>query len=315
LPDDVEAGRLLPRMNLSLRSLVAGVAALLLTGALQAADKQVVLIAGRPSHPPGMHEFRAGMLLFQKCLAEVPGLQVRVYSNGWPTKVEGEKKVDDNAALDGADAVIIYADGGGGHPAIQPGRMAVFDRLAKAGVGLGFAHYGVEVPAGDPGQAMHRWAGGYYEHQFSVNPMWKPSFDSFPQHPVTRGVKPFATHDEWYFNLRWVPAGKGVTPILVATPDDKVRKGPYVYPPGPYPHIVEASGRAETMMWVYDREGGGRGFGFTGGHTHKHWSDPNQRKVLLNAVVWLAGLEVPAQGIESKPSPEDLVAGQDAKGR
>src|SRR5688572_2627794 len=75
-----------------------------------AADKQIVLIAGKPSHPPGMHEFRAGCLLLQQCLASVPGVSVRVYSNGWP---HVEK------ALDGADAVVIYADGGGGHPAIQ----------------------------------------------------------------------------------------------------------------------------------------------------------------------------------------------------
>ena len=30
---------------------------------LRGADKRIVLIAGRPSHPPGMHEFRAGCLL------------------------------------------------------------------------------------------------------------------------------------------------------------------------------------------------------------------------------------------------------------
>ena len=40
---------------------------------LRAADKRIVLIAGRPSHPPGMHEFRAGCLLFQKALTGFPG--------------------------------------------------------------------------------------------------------------------------------------------------------------------------------------------------------------------------------------------------
>ena len=67
-----------------------------------AADKKIVLIAGKPSHPPGMHEFRAGMLLFQKCLSGMPGLSVTVYSNGWPEAA---------SALEGADAVVIYADG------------------------------------------------------------------------------------------------------------------------------------------------------------------------------------------------------------
>ncbi len=49
------------------------------------AARQIVLIAGRPSHPPGMHEFRAGVLLFQKALAATPGVTVQVHFNGWPT--------------------------------------------------------------------------------------------------------------------------------------------------------------------------------------------------------------------------------------
>jgi len=292
---------------------LGAVASMALALGVQGADKKVLLVAGRPSHPPGMHEFRAGMLLFEKCLAEVPGIQVQVASNGWPTRVVGDLVVDDPAPFGGVDAVVIYADGGGGHPAIQGQRSKWFDALAKKGVGLGFVHFGVEVPKGDPGEAMHRWVGGYYEHLFSVNPMWKPEFAELPEHPVTRGVKPFATHDEWYFNMRWVPGEKGVTPILVATPSDKVRGGPYVYPPGPYEHIQAAKGRRETMMWVHERENGGRGFGFTGGHTHKNWSDPNQRRVLLNAVLWIARMEVPSGGVDSNPSAGDLTANQDKK--
>src|SRR5688572_10019304 len=151
-----------------------------------AADKRLVLIAGRPSHPPGMHEFRAGCLLFQKALSSVPGLTVQVYDMGWPSRMVDGKRVDDRAALDDADAVLIYADGGKGHPAIQGERLKVMEALAARGVGLGFAHYGVEVPVGVPGDAMHRWIGGFYEDRFSVNPMWKPAFDRLPDHAVSR---------------------------------------------------------------------------------------------------------------------------------
>lgn len=283
-----------------------------------AADKRIVLLAGRPSHPPGMHEFRAGCLLFQQALAAVPGVSVQVFSNGWPTKVEGDKTVDDHARLENADAVLIYADGGGGHPAIQTDRLKFIDTLAAKGVGLGFAHYGVEVPKGEPGEAMHRWVGGYYEHQFSVNPMWKPSFGPIPDHEVTRGVKAFATHDEWYFNMRWVPDEKAkarLTPILVAKPSDDVRKGPYVYPPGPYKHIIAESGRVETMMWLFDRANGGRSFGFTGGHTHANWGDPNQRRVLLNALLWIAKVEVPPAGVTDSLGEAELARNLDPKKR
>ena len=292
------------------------VAAVVASFPARGADKRIVLIAGKPSHPPGMHEFRAGCLLFQKALASIPGITVQVYDMGWPSQVVNGERVEDSSALEKADAILIYADGGKGHPAIQGDHMKVLASLAARGVGLGFAHYGVEVPTGAPGDAMYNWIGGFYEHQFSVNPMWKPAFDKLPTHPVTRGVKPFATYDEWYFNMRWTPDAAlkaRITPILVATPSDDVRRGPYVSPKGPYPHIVADSGKAETMMWVTERADGGRGFGFNGGHTHSTWGDANQRKVLLNALLWIAKVDVPARGVEDRITEADLAANLDDK--
>jgi trehalose utilization protein len=254
----------------------------------------------------------------QKALSGFPGVTVQVYDMGWPSKEVNGARVDDSAALDGADAVLIFSDGGKGHPALQADHVAVIDALAAKGVGLGFAHYAVEVPAGAPGAAMQRWNAGYYETNFSVNPMWKPAFDKFPVHPITRGVGPFATHDEWYFNMRWTEdaaAKAKMTPLLVAKPGDDVRKGPYVSPRGPYDHIVAASGREETMMWAYERPDGGRSFGFTGGHTHTNWGDPNQRKIMLNALLWMAKVDVPAGGVTDRITDADLALNLDDKTR
>jgi len=283
-----------------------GLVLLLATAALSlsAAEKKILLIAGKPSHGPGDHEFRAGCLLLKKCLDGAPGIKAELHTNGWPSS---------DAAFEGADAVLFYADGGGDHPAIQGERIKFIDALVKKGVGIGCAHYGVEVPKGEPGDALHRWIGGYYENQYSVNPMWKPEFKAFPTHPITRGVKPFALIDEWYFNMRWRPDMKGLTHILVAKPADKVRDGPYVYPAGPYKHIQETKGREETMMWAYERPDGGRGFGFTGGHKHVNWANDNFRKVVLNALLWIAKAEVPANGVESKIAPEELPQNLDPK--
>jgi type 1 glutamine amidotransferase len=304
------------RSRRSLWAVVLIAAGLFATLPVRGQAKRIVLIAGRPSHPPGMHEFRAGSLLLQKALAGVPGIKVDVYDMGWPAKMVDGARVDDSSLLDTADAVLIYADGGKGHPAIQGERMKVIDALAARGAGLGFGHYGVEVPAGVPGDAFQRWLGGYYETLWSVNPMWKPDFQKFPTHPITRGVGPFATHDEWYFNMRWTldAALKGrITPILVATPSDEVRKGPYVSPKGPYEHIIAASGRDETMMWAVERPDGGRSFGFTGGHTHANWGDANQRKVMLNALLWMAKVEVPQGGVKDSITAEDLTQNLDPK--
>ena len=272
-----------------------------------AADKKILLIAGRPSHGPGDHEFRAGSLLLQKCLNNLNGIKAEMHDFGWPK---------DDSAFDGADAVLIYADGGGGHPAIQKNRAKLIDGLAKRGVGIGCAHYGVEVPRGDPGKYMQDWIGGYYEHAFSVNPMWAPDFKKFPNHPITRGVKPFKVVDEWYFNMRFRKDGVGkITPLLVAIPSDKVRNGPYVWPKGPYKHVQADKGRPETMMWAYERKDGGRGFGFTGGHKHVNWGNDNYRKAVLNGLLWIAKAKVPKNGIKSSVSAEELKQNLDPKGK
>jgi type 1 glutamine amidotransferase len=277
------------------------------SGFVHAADsKNIILIAGRPSHGPGDHEFNAGSLLLSKCLNALPGIHAEVHNMGWPK---------DESVFDKADAVLIYADGGSRHPAIQAERLALIDGLVEKGVGIGCAHYGVEVPKGDPGEALHRWIGGYYEHLYSCNPMWTPEFLTFPDHPVANGVQPFKALDEWYFNMRWTEGMKGVTPILVAKPSDDVRDGPYIYPKGPYPHIAGAKGRDETMMWVLERENGGRGFGFTGGHKHANWGDENYRKVVLNGLLWIAKAEVPEGGAPSTVTEDELKQNLDPKKR
>ena len=278
--------------------------------------KTLVIVAGKPSHPPRMHEFNAGSQLLAKCLQGIPGLNVSVVHNGWP---------QDEQVFDKAAAIVFYMDGGARHEVVLENgrRKALVDKWTSQGVGIGCMHYGVEVVADQAGAEFKRWIGGHYENMFSCNPIWEPSFAAFPEHPITRGVSPFQIKDEWYFNMRFIgdlegnkPAsveGSKFVPILVAAPSDEVRNGPYVYPKGPYPHIQAARGRAEAMMWAVERPDGGRGFGFTGGHFHDNWGNDQFRKVVLNAMVWLAKAEVPAAGIVSKITPAQLDENLDPK--
>jgi hypothetical protein len=294
-------------LDLTRRAFLGVAAAATLGFAARAETKRkLVLLAGSPSHGPGEHEFHAGTMLLQKCLKGVDGLDVSVHANGWPKN---------DGVLDDADAILMYCDGGGGHPAVQGKRLEKLGGLMKKGVGLMCAHYGVEVEKDRGGPQFQDWIGGYYEHMYSCNPMWEPDFKEFPDHPVCRGVKPFQVRDEWYFNMRFRPEAKGVTPLLSAKPSDKVRGGPYVYPAGPYDHIVKASGRSEAMMWAVERDDGGRGVGFTGGHFHRNWGDANFRKVVLNALVWISKVEVPKEGVASTVSADDLKANLDPKGK
>lgn len=280
------------------------------------AETKIVLVAGKPSHPPRMHEFNAGVQLMAKCMKDVPDVTVEFVLNGWPK---------DESVFDDAAAVIFFMDGGGRHEIVQEKgrRLKVIDEWAKRGVGLGFMHFGVEVVADQAGEEMKRWIGGHYDHMHSCNPIWEPHFASFVKHPVTEGVKPFQIKDEWYFNMRFVGDADGsrpqslgdikFVPILVAVPSDDVRDGPYVYPKGPYPHIQASAGRAEAMMWAVERPDGGRGFGFTGGHFHDNWGNDNFRKVVLNGLLWLAKVDVPDGGVVSTVSKADLDENLDPK--
>jgi len=68
----------------------------------------------------------------------------------------------------------------------------------------------------------------------------------------------------------------------------------------------------EHVAWAYERPDGGRGFGFTGGHWHWSWAHNDFRKLVLNALVWITGAEVPPGGVQSKrPSVEELETNQD----
>jgi hypothetical protein len=295
-------------MSLSRREFLAASTALGFSSQLTAADyakpKRLVMIAGTVSHGPGDHEFNAGVRLLAKCLENTKDLKVEVLLNGYPK---------DDSTLDSADGILCYADGGGGHPLIRENRLERIGKLMKKGVGLMCAHYGVEVPKDIGAKEFRDWIGGCYEHEFSCNPMWSPEFKTFPAHAIANGVKPFSIRDEWYFNMRFREGLKGITPVLTAVPSDKIREGPYVYPKGPYKHIQEAKGRTETMMWAVEREDGGRGVGFTGGHTHKNWKDDNFRKVVLNALLWICKVEVPKEGVASTVSDEEIAANLDPK--
>lgn len=270
---------------------------------LLAGMKKVVLVAGRASHGKGEHEFQAGVRLLKKCLDQFPGVIAAQYFNGWPA---------DPSAFDNADAVFFYMDGGDGHPVIQGDHLIQINKLAKQGVGIGCAHYAVEVPKDRGGPEFLDWIGGYFETFWSVNPHWTAKFDQLPEHPVARGVKPFECNDEWYYHMRFRPEMDHVTPILTAIPPASTLERP----DGPHsgnPDVRAEAGKPQHLAWAVEREDGGRGFGFTGGHFHRNWGDDNFRKLVLNALVWIAKAEVPENGVTCRISTDELQANLDQK--
>jgi type 1 glutamine amidotransferase len=269
--------------------------------------KKVVMVAGKPSHGPGEHEFNAGTLLLKKCLDEnAPQVLAVAYLSGWPA---------DRTAFDNADAIMLYMDGGGQHPVATRQRLAEIDELTKRGVGILCAHYAVEVEKDKGGPEFERWIGGYFETFWSVNPTWimtKPILAK--DHPITRGVKPFDIKDEWYYHMRFRPNMEGVTAILSAVPPDSTRQGKDdAHGGNPAVRADVGKNVPEILCWAAERPDGGRGYGFTGGHYHRNWGNDDYRKLMLNAILWTAKAEMPADGVNSTVTEEDLKANLDKK--
>ena len=290
-----------------MRKLLSALSVILVALNALAAEKKIILVAGPPSHGPGEHEHRAGCLLLKTCLDKVPGITSIVYSNGWP---------DDPRGFDGASSIVLYMDGGGGHPALQGDRLQLLDALMKQGVGLACIHYATEPTIQKGQKEFLDWIGGAFEVNWSVNPHWEADFKELPPHPITRGVKPFKINDEWYFHLRFRDEMKDVTPILSAIPPASTmsrRDGPHEGNAA----VREAVQRGEPqhVAWACERAGGGRGFGFTGAHFHKNWGDNNFRKLVLNAILWTAKEQVPAEGVSSEVTQAALKENLDPKGQ
>lgn len=290
-----------------LRTLAVGLGCLIALPLMAAnPQKTIVLLAGKPSHGPGQHEHNAGIQLFAKKLKEAKvEADIKVYLNGeWPAQ----------EVLDKANSLVIYADGGGGHPALQENRLEQIGKMMDRGSGFVCIHYGVEPTLEKGNREFIEWLGGCFETHWSVNPHWDANFEKLPNHPVARGVKPFGSNDEWYFHMRFRKGMKGVTPVLQDVPPDSTmeRKD------GPHqgnPHVRAAVAKKEPQIvsWAAENENGSRGFGFTGGHFHKGWGIDSQRTLILNAIVWSAGLEVPEQGIESTVTEAELLENLDLK--
>ncbi len=213
------------------------------TPCLSASDKlnvkrKVLFLAGKPSHGYGAHDHLAGSMLLSKSLNEsnLP-LESQVYHYDWPRNAK---------VFEGIDCVVMYGDGGPGH--MVNAHLAEMDAMAKKGVGVVCLHYAVEVPKGPAAEKLLDWIGGYFETNWSVNPYWTARFSSLPDHPITRGVKPFEISDEWYYHMRFRDGMRGVTPILTALPPPETLSRPND-PHAGNPAVRAAIGAEKFSIW------------------------------------------------------------------
>ncbi|MBC8351680.1 MAG: ThuA domain-containing protein [Planctomycetes bacterium] len=252
---------------------------------------KIVFISGTPSHGRLSHEHRAGNMILAKALND-SGLDVNavlVPHYGYP---------EDTTILEGAATIVIFCTGHRGH--VLNKHLDEFDGLMKEGTGVVMIHWATEAEKGKPGEKFIEWMGGFCDLDWSVNPHWTPNFKDFPMHPICNGVKPFSVNDEWYYHMRFVDDLKGVTPILSDLPGPAtLRRADGARSGNPTVRKAVAAGEKQHVAWAYERPGGGRGFGFTGAHNHDSWRHDDFRKVMLNAILWTAKVEIPENGCPS----------------
>lgn len=248
-------------------------------GDASAQRRQIVLIGGSTPHGPGTHESQKAIARIARDLETSPeiralqGILIKAYPNGWPT---------DPGSLRRASTIVWYFDGLENHPLLDARRRKQFARLARRGVGLVTFHQASTLPPADRAIGLERWLGA--ARYGMVDRTTETVAFTPADHPITRGVRPFAYRDEFYPTLRFEPAR--VTPILTGALHVEAEPA--------------APATSRTVAWAFDRPGGGRSFGFTGLHYLASLDQPDLRRLLLNAIVWTAGIEVPAGGISSK---------------
>ncbi|MBI2928976.1 MAG: ThuA domain-containing protein [Verrucomicrobia bacterium] len=272
------------------RTLLLG-ASLWVASVEAAQPKKIVLLAGPiTGHPKDAHEYEKSVILLKHLLDTSPSLRgkltVEAHFKGWP---------NDPATLDTADTVVLISDGGDhnllDHPLYVGERFAQLERQIKRGCGFMQFHWTTFNPVARHEQ-ITEWVGGYFDYESGSAPNhWRSAITTkddwtvtpaSPEHPICRGVKPFKLREEFYHHIRFRDNDARLKPIVSVGPSQT---------------------NEWTVGWAVERADGGRGFGFTGGHFFENWWNDDYRQLILNAIVWTAGVEVPAGGVESKMEP------------
>jgi hypothetical protein len=253
---------------------------------------KIVLIAGSAANSPGSHEYFAGNVLLRDWLKQTQGVWPVLVAEGWPKN---------EAILDGAKAIVVYADTAEKLPFLEPSRWDRVKHLLDAGTGFVMLHQSADVPA-ERADEMKSWLGAVWHKETGCRGHWDMDFNDIPTHPITRGVTAFhVPFDGWLFNMDFAP---GAVPLLAGVVPDKART------------TADAKthlGRPEVMAWAYERSNGGRSFAFTGCHIHRNWSLESQRRLVTNGILWTAKIDVPEGGAPVAFDPATLTANLDNK--
>jgi len=265
--------------------------------------KKIIFWAGPKEHgAPGRHEY-------ERDLTELAWQLVH------STNLSGVKAVvkvvtkppRDISELNDADALVIFGNGawlkretGILFPQDQDTDGRIYDAehtdwlnkldavIKRRKMGLAIFHYTMWVDNWVGKRFLMDWFGGNWLPYSSHNPVDTWTVLPLPvRHPVLNGVQRWTYRDEM-FSRYFLYRDPGRTELLQAMPATGSNGGP------------------DPVSWIFNRPDGGRSFVWGGSDFHDNMhSVAAYRKYLLNGIAWIAGLDVPAEGVNAPVPPAD----------
>jgi putative heme-binding domain-containing protein len=262
------------------------------SGSVRAGAKKIVLIAGKKSHGPvgnGIHDYPWSVKLIKVMLDNsnvAEHVRVEYHLDGWP---------HDEKTLDDADAIMVISDGRDGNLFEEAPHFStaahrrVIARQMRRGCGFLTFHFSTFAPDAFAKDILD-WSGGYFDWETSGQRKWYSAITTAqadvlpatPGHPILRGVERFSMREEFYYNIRFEPSDRSLVPIWTV------------------PALHGRAEQGDVVAWARERADGGRGFGTTCGHFYDNWKHDNFRRMILNAIVWAAKVDVPASGVAAR---------------
>lgn len=259
-----------------MKHFVSIIALCVLTSFASAAEpsSKILFIGKEPDHPYGSHMYMHTLGVLAKCAEKVNGVET-VVSQGWP---------EDEAQLKGVSAIVMYTSPAAEFLLDSPQREA-FDKQMKAGVGLVTIHWASSIKKENVerlGPAWISYLGGTWVSNVGLSFGKSPLTQLVPDHPICRGWQEYEIDDEYYLN----PTIDKATPLLrVKEPKE---------------------GKDVIVGWAYERPDGGRSFATTLGHPYSNFQREPFRRMVVNAILWSAKVEVPKEGADVELSEEAL---------
>lgn len=251
-------------------ALVCSVAALPTVQAEPAA--KILFVGKQPDHPFGTHMYLHTCGMLAKCLEQNAEVEC-IVSDGWP---------QDASTLEGVSTIVVYTT-----PAaeflLDGSHRDQVDAMMKDGVGLVTLHWASSIYKDNLERLGPRWLsylGGTWVSNVGLHTGKSQLEQLEPDHPISRGWEEHEILDEYYLN----PTIEDATPILQVTAKEQ-------------PVIVG---------WAYERPGGGRSFGTTLGHFYRNFQQEPFRRMVVNAILWTAHVNVPEEGAIVEMSEADL---------